>query len=151
VSSVEQDLKAAKHLRALRKIEKEMANNEAVYDGLVAEALEWLDNANHSLRKERDHHTEELKLIAVNYNFGKKKSRKLPPGVFGWKKKPERLRVVDSKAALEWAKREGVATEKVVYGFKQKDLENCVKLRGELPDGCDVVEASDEFYVRLEG
>lgn len=150
MSNPEQDVQAARHIRALKAIQAEMQHNEDVYEGMVEEAERWLENENHSLEKQAEFHRNELQLIAIGYDFGNKKSRNVPGGTFGWRQKPVSLNVVDEEKAKEWARKEGILKVEQVEKYSKRDLLECVKTRGEVPDGCEIEEERDEFYYNLE-
>lgn len=144
------DLTADSHLREIRKKRELIEVNREIAEKEKAMVDEWLASENASLEKSIAHHTEMLKTIALSYDFGDKKSRNLPNGVFGFRKSVDTLNVVDDTAALEWARKEGILKVETVERYSKKDLLECVRTRGEIPDGCEYVPGQEQFYVKEE-
>ena len=81
---------------------------------------------------------------------GKSKSLKTPYGTVGFRTKPMGLNVVDD-AAVILARAEGKLPDDVVktkVEVSKSALNDHFKASGEVPPGCEVIEASETFYVK---
>lgn len=81
---------------------------------------------------------------------GKKKSRSLPSGDIGWRSVAEKLAVVDEPAAIEWARTQPVESEllRIKEEVNKAALAAHYRETGEVPPGCDVSPAREEFHVK---
>lgn len=146
--NTEQDILANRHLKAIKALRDELQTNVEIAAREMERILNWLDGERVSLDKQIHYHEEQLKQLALSYDFGEKKSRRLPFGTFGFRKSRARLEVVDDDAAKEWARREGILKVETVEKYNKKDLLACVETRGEIPDGCEYHPGQEQFYVK---
>jgi phage host-nuclease inhibitor protein Gam len=81
---------------------------------------------------------------------GKKKSRGLPSGDIGWKAVPEKVTVLDEAVAIAWARSQPVESEllRIKEEVNKPALAAHFKETGEVPPGCDVSPAREEFVVK---
>ena len=142
------------------RLEAEIEGDEAAFKAAVERLKTRRDDVVgvKSLRMERLRR--EIGRIAQVYDFGKKRSRELFSGSFGWRKKPERLEVEDPKAVLKWCEDHGVALRVKV----EPDLSELQKIfrngkvdtgtgeilaeKGVVPPGAKVVPESDEVFIK---
>lgn len=130
-----------KRLAVLAAIEERIhQNNEAAR--LRIEMIErWRDEQNASLERQRDYLVRILEDAARAYPYPKNaKSRVLPFGTVGVKNQPEKLKVEDKDAAVAFAQRHELLSEKVKikYDIAHKDLKEFYDSTGIVPDGCVV-------------
>lgn len=80
---------------------------------------------------------------------GDKKSRKLLHGVVSWRTVPEKLKVIDPGATLEWATRQPVEAGliRIREEIEKKALDAHFKKTGELPNGTQLEPAREEFKI----
>lgn len=80
--------------------------------------------------------------------FGKK-SVTLPHGTLGYKASPATVKIVDQKAVVAWATQAGVPVQqKLVESVLASDVKAHWHATGEIPDGCEQIDASESFYVK---
>ena len=81
---------------------------------------------------------------------GKKRSVNLLQGTAGYRKNPDKMKILDMDKAVAWAEEnipDDVIVEKRVNTTPLKDN---MKTTGEVPDGCEYLEAYDKFYPQVE-
>lgn len=97
------DARADMLLEALADLEREDERDALMAAERQDQVARWLERQ----RTRRDRRSEYLvaliEEIAAVYDFGRKKSRDLPNGVFGYRAKRATVEVVDKAAAVEWA------------------------------------------------
>lgn len=129
-------------LAALKGIERRIGRNDRAAQLRIQMVENWRDAQNAVLERQREHLTALLEQVARTYPYPKGKSRTLSAGKIGVKDVPEKLKVEDKDAALEFARaRDGLAeaiVEKVTYSIAQRELKAYYDSTGELPDGCAV-------------
>lgn len=78
----------------------------------------------------------------VRYVTGDAKFRDVPPA----------LKIVDEQKAIEWATMNlpDAVKEKTTYSLVHAELEKHAIETGELPDGCDMTEQTEQFYPKAE-
>jgi phage host-nuclease inhibitor protein Gam len=84
---------------------------------------------------------------------GKRKTWSGLHGSVSWRKKGGRLRVVDEKAAMEWASRwtpSNFIKETVVRKLDAASVEAHFFSTGEVPPGCEYVAERDELSISAE-
>jgi phage host-nuclease inhibitor protein Gam len=147
------DARADMMLEALADLER-----AAVADAMVAreriDTIErWLARQNAGRDRRTQWLTAQIEALAVGYDFGKKKSRDLPHGVFGYRAKRPTVEIVDKATAIEWAT---VHCPEAVKDRATKDLTKTelVKLVTERgihldPDttGLRFVDEREDFYI----
>lgn len=143
------DEQASRHLRAIKRLRDEIRQNEDLASAEIDRIKAWLEQANFGLQKQVEYRQDQLHQIALAYDFGDRKSRTLPYGTFGFRRRPLRVDVVDEDAVREWCRKEGVLKTQVKETYSKRDLKACVETRGEVPDGCEVVPETDEFFTRI--
>lgn len=81
---------------------------------------------------------------------GKKKSRGLPSGDIGWRTVPEKVAVLDEAAAIAWARAQPVESEllRIREEVSKPALAAHYRETGEVPPGCDVTPAREEFQAK---
>jgi len=77
-----------------------------------------------------------------------KKSLKLLTGTLAFRTSPERLEVVDEATAIKWAFDNCQAAYKMVEALDKKALTAHFKASGELPPGCELKPATENFSVK---
>ena len=78
-----------------------------------------------------------------------KKSRALPFGTVGFRLSPPKLEIFDVDKALAWAKRNNVPTKKTETVSKTV-LKKALSMTDEEPDGFDMADGSDDFYIKTD-
>ena len=151
---VDLDLWIDKRLRALRAIRRQMEQNRAVYERMVAEAENWLAEQNAPLERRYNYLEERLKHVARIYPYsGKTKSRALPNGTIKLRTEPERLSVVNVSTAAAWAETIPELAEAVevtvTKRIRQSVLQDYWRSTGIVPEGCEIVPSEIKAYVQL--
>ncbi len=78
---------------------------------------------------------------------GKKRSFDYLQGRSGYRAGKDKLVVNDEKAAIEWADNGFLECAiKVTQSILKTPLMDHFKATGEVPDGCEIIEATDKFY-----
>lgn len=117
----------------------EVARVDRRYETLIDRAqqrINYLENA--------------VKALAERANFGKKQSRETANGVYGRRRVPERIKVVDKAALLDWAKQEwptGVRY-KTVEDVPHESVETYIARTNDVPPGVVVEEARVVTFAR---
>ena len=81
---------------------------------------------------------------------GKAKSRALPNGTIGWRRTGGGLRVVDEEAAMTWALSTDSRFVRTRQELNKAEVNALFKSTGEVIPGCDVEEARDTCYVKVD-
>lgn len=134
------------YLEALAGREREMQRNAEVADRRKAMIDLWLADANRTHEREAAWLRHMIETIAAQYDFGKKKSRTLPAGTFGYRSKPATLEIVDMAAAVAFAEAHQLEVKRTVG---KTPLLQAFKASGIVPDGTEYVEGSESFYVKV--
>lgn len=79
---------------------------------------------------------------------GRRKSLKLPAGTIGLRTEPARLRVQDEDATIAWAKAHLPQAVRISERISRTALNEHHAASGEIPDGCDLAEPGERFYIR---
>lgn len=79
---------------------------------------------------------------------GRRKSLKLPAGTIGLRAEPARLRVQDEDATIAWAKAHLPHAVRVSERISRTALNEHHAASGEIPDGCELAEPGERFYIR---
>ena len=79
---------------------------------------------------------------------GRRKSLKLPAGTIGVRSEPVRLRVADEERAIAWAKAHLPQAVRVSERISRTALNEHHVLSGEIPDGCELHDSGERFYIR---
>lgn len=140
------DAKVDRALEKLAEIEREIAENGEVARRRIEMIESWREEENAKLTHRHEWISRRLQLIALGYDFGDKKSRKLPHGTFGFRRSRDTVEVVDEELAVAWAER--ACPDAVKKRVIKTPLIKWVKESGVIPDGCEWVEGRDEFFVR---
>lgn len=146
-------------LRTIREIKAEQARNIQVCEeetadmrARIAEVEAWRDGENEALERQVEWRTEKLRMAALGYDFGAKKSRSLPSGKFGFRTVPEKLEVTitDKDAALAFALSHSIPV-KVAQSVGVADLKVFIESTDVVPDGCVVnrVQKTERFEVTV--
>lgn len=135
------------YLEALAERERTIAENRRVADARKAMIEQWLQSENTRIEREAFWLTRQIEAFAAEYDYGKKKSRNLPHGTFGVRRSPDRLEVNDEAAALEYAATHGIAGA-IKRSILKTPLLKHLKETGDIPDGCELLEGTDTFYVK---
>lgn len=90
-------------LELLAEMEREDAHDAAVARARVDQINRWLEVQRERREKRTAYLHSQIELMADGYDFGRKKSRDLPHGVVGFRKKAASVEIVDKAAAIEWA------------------------------------------------
>lgn len=136
-----------RYLEALAERERTIAENRRVADARKAMIDRWLQSENARIEREASWLTRQIEAFAFDYDYGKKKSRSLPHGTFGIRRSPDRLEIVDESAAVDYAVDCGLQ-EAIKYSILKTPLLKHLKATGEIPDGCELREGVESFYVK---
>lgn len=79
---------------------------------------------------------------------GRRKSLKLPAGTIGLRSEPVRLRVEDEEKVIAWAKAHLPQAVRVSERISRTALNEHHAQSGEIPDGCELHDAGERFYIR---
>lgn len=79
---------------------------------------------------------------------GRRKSVNLPAGTMGLRCEPQRLRVEDESAALEWARKHCPGAIRTTERISRTALNEHFARTGEAPTGCAVQEGAERFFIR---
>lgn len=142
-------------LERLGRIAGQQRRNKETAERRIAMITAWLEDANGRLARQAYWLEMQVQALTTDYDFGKAKSRTLPSGSFGTRKKPATVEIRDMTRALEWAKANGIET-KVVETLNKTPVkafvEAQIKATGELPDveetGVEYVDESETFFVK---
>lgn len=132
-------------LEKLHEREEEISRNAAIMTRRIAMIQAWERDANGSLERECRWIRQEIEALARGYDFGRKKSRALPNGTFGFRARPATLEVVDPEAAVAFAEERGLPIKKSIGVTPLKEH---MKATGEIPEGCEYVEGTETFYIK---
>ncbi len=69
-------------------------------------------------------------------------------GVIGYRKSPEKMEIKNGEAAIAWAQQNCPDAIKTSVRVVVSPLKEHFKKTGELPDGCEYVEAHEKFYAK---
>lgn len=107
-------------LFVIGKAELEMARNEDVATRRLEIARDsidgWLEAENGRLGRTVGFLRGQVQTLTREYDYGRKKSRTLPFGKFGTRKKADSVEVLDRRLAISWIRQED-------QGFKAHELE----------------------------
>ncbi len=139
------DLKTANWV--VRKIQEARAYGEAVQA--------WADAEANRAKQEEEfflfHYGPQLQAVLneeIEKQRGKRKSVKLPAGSMGYRSDPERLRVEDEAATIEWARQNCPDAIRTTERISRTAINEHFTTTGEMPNGCEVQPASERFFVR---
>lgn len=135
-------------MRKIRRANAEMAHNDQVAREEIARVENWRDAEKARLQHDVDYAESLILHIARAYDFGGRKSRKLPLGEFGSRSNPASIKVVDESAMLAFAKAHDIPV-KVKESVAVKDLKEYTESSGMLPDGVEAVPGSETWFVRV--
>lgn len=79
---------------------------------------------------------------------GRRKSVKLPAGTMGYRAEPQRVRVDDEAAAIEWARQHCPDAVRVTERISRTAINEHHAASGEVPNGCAMQPAGERFYIR---
>jgi phage host-nuclease inhibitor protein Gam len=137
-------------LSRLGRLQAEIKRNSDVADARVEQIRTWQASANESLERQCGYLEHLISLIGINYDYGKKRSRSLPSGTVGFRKRPPSVEIWDAEKAVRFAQERGIEVQTKEWVTKT-DLRKYIETTGELPegaaDGVEYVEGGDVFYV----
>lgn len=149
---VQVDLYLDRRLEQLAELEAAAERNREIADRKIANVQAWLKSENETLEKRAGWLRLDIQAAAEGYDFGKKRSRNLPSGTFGYRKTRESVTVLDEAAAIDYATRAGWSEAiRVKTSLLKTELLKRVRESGEMPDGVEVAAPRDEFYVKTGG
>ncbi len=137
------------YLEHLARREAEIEQNRAVAERRIDMIRLWERDANASNERECAWLRHVIETIARGYDFGKKKSRALPSGTFGYRARPATLEILDMPAAVAFAEANKLEIKKSVN--KTPLLDYFKAHKGIIPDGCEYVAGADVFFVKTGG
>lgn len=106
----------------------------------------WRRQQNERVTREIQWLKIQIHAIGEGYDFEKgKKSRSLPNGSFGFRRTPDKVEIVDMDLAVSFAEARGLEIKKTVG---KTPLKSHLKATGEIPDGCEFVPGTDEFFIK---
>jgi hypothetical protein len=133
----------------LRRIAQERAQMERNTDIARAEIeryTRWLDEANATHANSIAWLEGQVEQAARGYDFGKKKSRRLPHGTFGYRQAGGRATIMDMAAAVAFARQHDVPVKESV---STAELKAFIESTGaELPF-VEIEPKQDHFYVKV--
>lgn len=132
-------------LEKLGKLAAETAANDEVADRRVAMIEGWRRQQNESLEKRIWWIRLQIEAMTDGYDYRGKKSRSLPSGSFGFRKKSDTLEIVDMPAAVAFAEAIGAEIKKTIG---KTPLLDHFKSTGEIPDGTEFVAGGDTFFIK---
>jgi hypothetical protein len=135
-------------LERLGAVEAEAARNREVAALRVEQIRAWAEGANRPLETRAGWLRLAIQARAEAYDYGSKKSRSLPHGSFGLRRRADTLEVTDPAAALAFAKANGLEVKESV---NKTPLLHHFKATGELPDGTEFRSGADEFFIKATG
>lgn len=142
-------------LKRIADLKAEISENEAVIQAHIARLKVRLENLNSRAANGIGFFESRLREYAEAnrgelLKGGKKKSRTLPHGSIGWRKKGGGFEVKDPVALLAWAQTQPV--EMGLVRIKEEpaiaQIKAYVEKSGELPPGTDLKEETEEFSVK---
>jgi phage host-nuclease inhibitor protein Gam len=137
-------------LSRLARVQAEIKRNSDVATARVQQIRTWEASANESLDRQCGYLEHLISLIGINYDYGKKRSRSLPNGTVGFRKRPPSVEIWDAEKAVAFALQRGIKVEQKTWVGKT-ELRKHIESTGELPegaiDGVEYVEGGDVFYV----
>ena len=133
----------------LREREDEIARTREIAQRRIEMIQSWANHATAQVERECVWIRLQIEANAQFYDFGKKKSRELPHVTFGYRARPATLNVVDMPAAVAFAEAHELEIKKTV---NKTPLVGYFKTHGGIiPDGCEYVDGSDDFFVKTAG
>lgn len=126
--------------------EAEIQRNNETAEKRMQMIRDWRDRENAVIQRQIDFRSIQIEQVARAYDFGRRKSRSLASGSFGFRRAQTKVTVLDKGAALAFSKREGVPfkTEESAYVGKLKEYYDST---GRTPEGCTVEPGGDDrFY-----
>ncbi len=145
---VRRDLYLDRLLARLAEIEGDAARNRAIAQEQTAHIDRWLQGANGTLERQAEWLRQGIEAAAQGYDFGRKRSRDLPHGRFGYRRSPERLEILDMEAAAIFAEANGLPVKRSV---DKAPLREWAQHTGEVPPGTEIVPGAEKFYVTPTG
>lgn len=127
-------------------LEAQMRSNKDVAERRMQMIRHWLDNENGSLEHRIAWIRDRARSHLGGYDFGGKKSRRLPNGTFGYRKAPDRLEITDANMAIEFSVQHAIDVNIVTKPMAVK-LKEYFTSTGEVPAGCELHEGSNEFFL----
>lgn len=147
-------VRADRYLRALMGIERHIAAAKAEYATYTAHLALIHEQRMAPLQRATVWIRAQLADLFRFIPTGKAKSVRLLAGTIGTRHHAARLSVTDPAAVLTWAAvtgREGAFSRVVTETVPdRKALEAYALATGEVPDGCELVPAADDFYTRAD-
>jgi phage host-nuclease inhibitor protein Gam len=135
-------------LQKLASIRAEMERNQAVAQGEHDRITSWLDEQNATLQRNAEWLQDQIHQASLAYDFGSKKSRKLPSGTFGFEQRGGSVKITDMAAAVRWAKEHGFA-DSVKETIGVTPIKQYIESTGETPAFVTVEPKVDHFYVKV--
>lgn len=135
-------------LRRIQQLVQQQKKNAEVVRTEIEKLTEWRDGENASLQRSIDWFEQQVVAAAHGYDFGDKKSRKLPHGTFGKRLVGGRTVITDMAAAVAFAREKGVPV-KVVESVMVSDIKEYIESTGESLPFVEQDEKRDEYYVKV--
>ena len=142
-------------LSRIADLEREQAENAAIVEEHIQRLRLRLERLNAKAERGLRFFRSQVQAYADAHRHellggGKKKSRALPHGTVGWRKRGGGLTVVDKDALLAWARKQPIEAE--VIRIKEEPALDAIKrafrASGEVPEGCDVEPESEELIIK---
>lgn len=146
-SIAEVDARVDALLLSIGALEAEAKKNTAVATARKEQIQAWLDDENGHLESSVDFLTRKIQDLTRSYDFGRKRSRNLPAGTFGYRRASDTLTIEDPTKAIEFSKAQGLSI-RVKESPDGHALLEWVKTKGEVPDGTLFKQGVDTFYVK---
>jgi phage host-nuclease inhibitor protein Gam len=115
--------------------------HQRINDWLAAETKQYRDTIEHMEFLLRP-------FVEVELKGNKRRHLTFPSGEAGFRKAPGRLEFTDEAAALAWAKEHCPDAVKVTENVQKTPLKKHIETKGEIPDGVQLVEGEEHFYIK---
>ena len=140
-------------LERIAKRQKLIARNDAVARSRYEQIRDWHLGENAKIQRAIDWFRYQIREIvpadvaSFERCYGKK-SRTLPFGTVGFRLSPPRLEIFDMEKAVAWAKARKLEI-KTTVSVSKAVLKKALSMTDEEPDGFDIADGADEFYVKV--
>lgn len=149
--TIQVDARLDHFLERVKLIRWQIQQNEGVAKLRAAEIEDWKVGTNRGHERRIEWLESEIERLTDGYDYGRKKSRKLPNGSFGWRSLPDKIDIVEPGRAIAFAESRAldVTVEKRV---SKTTLMKHVEATGEIPDVDDGgflhIEGGERFFIK---
>lgn len=137
-------------LRKLAGIEAQQESNNAIAQAEIRRQLAWCDSENAILENRAEYIRARMREAILGYDFGDKKTRRLPHGEFGRKKVPAKLVVDEAAAVIDWAKEyDAPDLIRVKQEVNKTELNKFVESTGLPVPGTHIEPESEQLIIKV--